>query len=384
MISEAFIIETLQKLVRINSVNPSLESGGGGEEEIGMFIVGLLHSMGIEAIVDELEPGRINVTATIEGIGSGPSLMLNAHMDTVGVAGMERPYSGDIMNGKLYGRGSYDMKGSIAAILAVAKAMKENGIVLKGDLLLSFVADEEYESKGAQSLVRTHAADAAIVTEPTNLHICLAHRGFGVFEILTKGRTAHGGNHHLGVDANMKMGLLLSKLHDFSTKLSSQKAHPLCGQASLHVPMVEGGRSLFIYSNECRIKVERRTIPGESESQVTSELQDLIDQLTFLDPGFSAVMEKVIWRSPYEISPSSVIVREIQKAGSSIKNFPQHLIGHTWWEDSAIFGEAGIETVIFGPKGGGIHEEVEWVEIDSVVDLAKILFITSQNYCGIS
>lgn len=384
MINEAFIIETMQKLVRINSVNPSLESGGGGEEEIGMYIVGLLHSMGIEAIVDELEPGRINVTATIEGIGSGPSLMLNAHMDTVGVAGMERPYSGDIINGKLYGRGSYDMKGSIAAILAVAKAVKENRIALKGDLLFSFVADEEYESKGAQALVKIHVSDAAIITEPTNLHICLAHRGFGVFDIKTKGKTAHGGNHHLGVDANMKMGLFLSRLHDFSIKLSNQKAHPLCGQASLHVPMVEGGRSLFIYSNECRIKVERRTIPGETESQVISELQDLIDQLTFLDSGFSAVMEKVIWRSPYEISPSSAIVREIKKAGSALKNFPKHFIGHTWWEDSAIFGEAGIETVIFGPRGGGIHEEVEWVELDSVVDLAKILFITSQNYCGIS
>lgn len=373
MIDKDFTIDTLKRLVQINSVNPSLEEGGAGEAEIGNFIYSLLQSLDIEARVEELAPGRVNVTGFLKGQGNGPSLMLNAHMDTVGVAGMEQPFTAEIKDGRLYGRGAYDMKGSIAAILGAAKAIKAREADLKGGLVLSFVADEEYDSMGARAVAGKYKTDAAIVTEPTGLHPCLAHRGFGVFRIKTGGRTAHGGNHHLGIDANMKMGLLLAELHAFSSELSAREPHPLCGQASLHVPLVEGGRSLFIYSEECRIMVERRTLPGESEESVAAELQQLLDMLRKKEPDFKATLEMVLWGSPYEVASSARIVKEVLQAGAAVKGFQPAFIGHTWWEDSAIFGEAGMETVILGPKGGGIHEEVEWVEVDSVVDLAEVL-----------
>ncbi len=382
MIDENFTLETLKRLVQINSVNPLLEIGGPGETEIGNYIFGLLQALDVEVVLDELAPGRVNVTGIIKGTGEGLSLMLNAHMDTVGVAGMENPFSAEIENGKLYGRGSYDLKGSIAAIIGVAKAIKDAEIKLKGDLILSFVADEEYESIGAQALVEKYKTDAVIVTEPTNLHICLAHRGFGVYSFVTKGRKAHGGDHESGIDANMKMGLLLSELHKFTKDLSIQEEHPLCGHASLHVPLIEGGQSLFIYSDECEIKVERRTLPGERKETVAMEFQQLLERLSNEDVDFQAEMEMMIWRSPYEIAPSARIVEELLKAGANVKNFEKDFIGHKWWEDSAIFGEEGMETVVFGPKGGGIHEDVEWVEIDSVIDLAEILFTVVVNYCG--
>ncbi len=373
MIDRNFTIDTLRQLVQINSVNPSLEAGGGGEAEIGNFIYRLLRSLDIEAAVEELAPGRVNVTGFLKGRGGGPSLMLNAHMDTVGVAGMEQPFSAEIKDGRLYGRGAYDMKGSIAAILGAARAIEEREAELQGDLVLSFVADEEYASIGARAVAKKYKTDAAIVTEPTGLHPCLAHRGFGVFRITTRGRTAHGGNHHLGIDANMHMGLLLAELHAFARELSARKTHPLCGQASLHVPLVEGGRSLFIYSGECRIMVERRTLPGESEEAVVAELQQMMDKLAEKEPDLKATIETVLWHNPYEVAPSARIVQEVLRAGAAVKDFQPTFIGHTWWEDSAIFGEAGMETVILGPKGGGIHEEVEWVELDSVVELAEIL-----------
>src|SRR6056297_4097893 len=179
MIDRAYTTQILQKLVQINSVNPGLDPEGPGEKEICDFIEQTLHDLEVQTERDEPAPGRVNVMGRIKGSGGGKSLMLNAHTDTVGVEGMDDPFSGKIEGDKLFGRGSYDMKGSIAAILGAAKALKDNGIKLKGDLILSFVADEEHESIGAQALVKNMTADAAIVTEPTDLHLCLAHRGFG-------------------------------------------------------------------------------------------------------------------------------------------------------------------------------------------------------------
>ena len=274
------------------------------------------------------------------------------------------------------------MKGSIAAILGVAKALKANDVKLKGDLILSFVADEEHESIGAQALVKNLTADAAIVTEPTDLNLCLAHRGFGIFKITTEGKTAHGGRHKHGIDANMHMGLMLAELHKLSQRLPEENTHPLCGQASLHVPLISGGRSLFVYSNSCTIHAERRTIPGETLEDVQTELQSVIDKLTSQNPRFRATLEPEIWRSPYEVDASSTIAATTKKAASNITGKSPEIIGHTWWEDSAIFGEAGIETVILGPAGGGIHEDVEWVELDSVHMLGEILYRTVTDFCG--
>lgn len=373
---------TLQKLIQINSVNPGLDPDGPGEEEIGTFIRDTLNNLSVPCEIEPLSPGRINVTARVTGTGDGPSLMLNAHTDTVGVTGMEDPFSGRIDGNRLYGRGSYDMKGSIAAILAAAKALKENDVQLKGDLILSFVADEEYESIGAQALVKNLTADAAIVTEPTDLNLCLAHRGFGVFKITTEGKTAHGGRHDHGIDANLMMGSVLAKLNTLAQRLPKENTHPLCGEASLHVPLISGGRSLFVYSNSCTIHVERRTIPGETKEKVTAELQSILDRLRKQYSGFQATLESTIWRSPYEVDVSSTIVTATKKATTDFVGEEPATIGHTWWEDSAIFGDAGIDTVILGPAGGGIHEDVEWVELDSVHRLAEILYRTAINFCG--
>jgi acetylornithine deacetylase len=381
-IDDLFIKNTLQKLVQINSVNPGLDPDGPGEEEIGVYICDTLNDLNVPCEIETLSPGRVNVTARIKGSGNGPSLMLNAHTDTVGVTGMSEPFSGRIEGNRLYGRGSYDMKGSIAAILAVAKALKEHEIQLKGDLIFTFVADEEYESIGAQALVKNLTADAAIVTEPTGLNLCLAHRGFGVFKLTTEGKTAHGGRHEQGIDANLMMGGVLSILSTLAQRLPKETSHPLCGQASLHVPLISGGRSLFVYSNSCTIHIERRTIPGETKEQVTEEFQSVIDRLSRENPDFRATLESEIWRSPYEVDAESSIVVATQKAANSILGKAPDLIGHTWWEDSAIFGDAGIETVILGPSGGGIHEDVEWVELDSVYRLAEILYRTIIDFCG--
>ncbi len=381
MIDETFTIAALTDLVKINSVNPGLDKTGRGEEEIGLYIDRLLKSFGIESELTLLAPKRVNVTGRIKGTGKGKSLLLNAHMDTVGVEGMSEPFSGSIKDGKLYGRGAYDMKGSIAAMLGMAKSIQDNNIELSGDVILTFVADEEYESIGTREMVKYHKADAAIVTEPTDLDICIGHRGFGIYEITSRGRIAHGGRHQEGIDANTKMGLLLVELDKLAQQLPDEKSHPLCGQASLHVPLIQGGQSLFIYSGECTIHVERRTLPGEIEMNVLEELQTIIDKLTEQDKNFHATIKPLLWRAPYEISKSTPIVITVHESAAGVLNYQPAYIGHSWWEDSAIIGKAGIDTVIIGPKGGGIHQETEWVAIDSVVQLSKILLEAAIKYC---
>ena len=381
MTDSTFITNTLIDLVAINSVNPQLEEGGKGEAAIGDYIYHKLQSFGFESSIEPIAPGRVNVIGRWKGQGNGKSLIINAHMDTVGVNGMSEPFSPKIVEGKLFGRGAYDMKGSIAAMLGMAKAIAKNQTDLSGDLILTFVADEEYESVGTQQLLRNVKADACIVTEPTDLQICLGHRGFGVYEITTEGKIAHGGQHHIGIDANLHMGLVLNELNTLS-KVLTRKKHPLCGEASLHVPLIKGGQSLFIYSGKCTVQVERRTIPGEEEKEVYHEIDKILNRLSSSDPNFKASMKQLIWRNPYEISNDADIVKSLrqQMKGSN----PTDFIGHTWWEDSALFAKAGVETVIIGPKGGGIHEPIEWVDLESVCALASILYDTTLDFCQLT
>jgi len=381
-IDQNFLVKTLADLVRIDSINPGLVPEGGGEKEIAGYIAEALQKCRLEPEMQELEPGRFNVVAVLKGGGDGPSLMLNGHMDTVGIEGMTQPYSAEICDGKLYGRGAQDMKGGLAAMLASVKALMDCDFQPKGDLIFAAVADEEFKSIGTEALVRSYKPDAAIVTEPTSLDVCLAHRGFAVFDIETIGRAAHGSRYQDGVDANLHMGRILAELDKHAQDLLNEEKHPLLGPPSLHVPLIKGGTELFIYSDQCKVSVERRTLPGEAYGKLQKEMEDIVSRLADEDDTFNARVESGIHRNPYEISSDAEIVRLVTKITTQIIGRAPSFIGHHWWEDSALIAEGGAETVIIGPKGAGLHSHEEWVDIQSVVDLASILTHTAIRYCG--
>jgi acetylornithine deacetylase len=381
-IDQDFITGTLQRLVQINSVNPGLVPGNPGEYKIGSYITEVLKTIGLEPQIHEIKPERVNVVATLKGSGGGRSLMLNGHMDTVGVQGMEAPFSGEIKNGRVYGRGAQDMKGGLTGILAAFKALLDGGVRLKGDLVFAAVADEEYSSIGTEALVQTNKTDAAIVAEPTGLDICLAHRGFCLFEFETIGRAAHGSSYQDGIDANIHMGRILKELDKLSQALLNFPGHPLLGPPSLHVPVIKGGSELFTYSDKCKISVERRTLPGEVRDDILKEMHTILSRLSANDRKFQASVEPVLYRNAYEISPDSEIVKLITKTTEQALGRPPGHVGHYWWEDSALLAEQGIETAIFGPKGEGIHSHEEWVDIQSVVDFAQILTHIAFQYCS--
>ncbi|MFK7803498.1 MAG: M20/M25/M40 family metallo-hydrolase, partial [Anaerolineae bacterium] len=332
--------------------------------------------------VTELAPTRVNVVGTLSGSGGGQSLMLNGHLDTVGIDGMAEPFSGDIRDGKLYGRGSYDMKGSVAAMLAVAKALVDAKAELKGDLILTFVADEEYASIGTADIAQRYSADAAIVTEPTHFEICIAHRGFIWYDIEVFGHAAHGSLFKEGIDANLRMGRLLAELDKLEQDLRARPPHPLAGPPSMHAAILSGGTEISTYAAHSLLQLERRVAPGETEAQATAELQEIVDRLAAADPTFRATITPTLVRLPYELGGDREIVALAEKIGERHLGKKPVQAAMAGWTDAQMLGAAGIDAILLGPIGDGAHAIEEWVDLDSVFTFAALLADISVEFCN--
>ncbi|MGH9663500.1 MAG: ArgE/DapE family deacylase [Bryobacteraceae bacterium] len=383
LIDRPWLERVLGDLVRINSVNPLLSPGAPGEREIAAYVAQSLSPLPlVDTRMFEPATGRITVLGTLRGSGGGPSLMFNAHSDTVAPGAMEQPFVATICDGKLFGRGAYDMKGSLAASLAALKALAEAPAPLAGDVFLAAVADEEYGSLGTSDLLRYVQPDAAIVTEPTSLQVCLAHKGYLWIEVETTGRAAHGSRFDRGTDANLRMGRFLTALEGLEKSLRVRPPHPLVGPPSLHAAMLSGGTGLSTYAASSKVQIERRTIPGETEAQVFHELQSLVNELQAADPTFRATVRPYFVREPFEVRRDARIVQTVAETLQRVTGTKAIFIGDTPWMDAALLAASGVETVVVGPTGGGAHADEEWVDLDSVAQLAQILAETAVAYCG--
>jgi len=381
-IDREYLVGTLADLIRINSINPSLVPGAPGEEAIATYVAHALRRLGLDVTTLESHPGRPSVVGRLRGTGGGRSLMLNAHLDTVGIEGMPDPLTPIVRDGAMRGRGAYDMKGSLAACLASVKALVDGKVSLTGDLVVAAVADEEYASLGTAEVVRHAPVNAAIVTEPTELDLCIAHKGFVWLEVETLGRAAHGSRFFEGIDANMRMGRFLARLDHFEQELCVRPPHLLVGPPSLHAPMLRGGTELSTYAARCILGIERRTIPGETEAGVLAEIAALVEQAGAADPSFQGDVRSLLARNAFEVSPEAAIVQIVGEATARHRGQAPSLIGKPFWMDSAILADAGVETVIIGPVGGGAHTAEEWVDLASLADLAAILTKAAADYCA--
>ncbi len=380
-IDQDYLYQTLMNLVRLNSINPSLVPNGAGEANIAAYVAATLSQLGLSVDVHEVAARRPNVVGTLKGQGGGKSLLLNAHMDTVGVEHMVAPFSAEIVDGKLYGRGAYDMKGGLAAMIAAAKAIVDSGATLSGDLMLAAVADEEYASLGTMEVVKRYQPDAAIVTEPTEMQIALAHKGFIWYDVEVIGKAAHGSRPQLGLDANMKMGKFLGELDQLECELRGRAGHPLIGPPTLHASMIKGGTSMSVIADRCVLSIERRTLPGETEEQATAELQALIDRVAEADRDFHATLKRTMLRDPFSVDEDASIVRALDRAFmQSVGKLPEHA-GVSFWTDAALHAAAGTDTIVFGPHGEGAHAIEEWVDLQTVEDAALIYAQTALAYC---
>jgi acetylornithine deacetylase len=354
---------------------------GPGEEIIGSVLADLMEDLGLNVTTIDLAPGRVNVVGILPGTGTGRSLILNGHMDTVGVDEMKDPFSGKVEDGRIYGRGSQDMKGSLAAMLGSIKALVDGGVTLAGDLIITAVADEENQSLGTIELVKSLKADAAIVTEPTDLQIVSSHRGWIWYEVEVEGKAAHGSRFQDGRDAILLMGRFLVELEKLSTELVQRPGHPLTGPPSIHTSLIKGGSDMCTYPPRCTVSIERRTVSGETEPQVAQEIQGIISAIKEADSDFNAKIKLIAERSPLDTDPESGVMRALKEAYQKQQGKPAVITGAAYWTDAALLAEAGMESVLIGPTGKGLHSEEEWVELDSVYALAQILAETAILYC---
>ena len=358
------VISLLSDLVAIDSVNPSLVAGAAGEAQIADAVETHMRAIGLDVHRQDVAPGRPNVIGVLEGSERGRSLMFCGHIDTVGVAGMQSPFTPMIREGRLYGRGAQDMKAGVAAMIDAARVAQADGF-RRGRLVIAAVVDEEYASIGADALVREWKADAAVVTEPTDLQIGVGHKGFAWATIETRGRAAHGSRPTEGRDAILRMGRVLARLEQLDRELQSRKPHPLVGTGSLHTSIIEGGRELSSYPDLCRLQLERRTVPGESAHTFAREMSDLVNTLRDADPELDASVELMFSRPPYELPSSHDLPRALEAAAATAGARSSN-VGMSFWTDAAILGEAGIPSVLFGPGGAGLHSREEYVVVNEV------------------
>jgi acetylornithine deacetylase len=374
-VSRSEVLEILQELIRTPSVNPSIAPDEGcGEEAIAKVARQCLEARGVKSWLEEAAPRRPNVVAEV-GAGKAGTVVFCAHLDTVGTAGMTiPPFEPTLKEDRVYGRGSYDMKGSAAAIMAAAVALAREDF--PGKVLVALVADEEYASIGAQDFVKRHKADACVLTEPSEGRLILAHKGFVWAEIITKGRAAHGSRWDLGVSAIAKMAKIISALEQFDQQHLRGRTHPLVGSASQHCSLVRGGSGLSTYAEECTLHVERRTLPGELPENVIEELETVIRTT-----GEEAQVRRLLDRPPLSCDPNAKIANSVRESAKSVTRRTPEIGGVGYWMDAALFAAAGIPTVNYGPGGAGAHEAIEWVDLNSVLTTAEVLVDTAWAFC---
>ncbi len=356
-----------RELVRIDSRNPGLVPDAPGEGAVARALADVLESWGFRVELQEVMPGRPNVVARAAGeVGGGRSLMLTGHLDVVGTTGMEHePFAALERDGRIYGRGATDMKGGIAAMCAAACRARGSG-----EVVIAAVVDEENESVGTRALVeRGVRADAAIVTEPTRLAIMPAHRGFAWLEVTAHGRAAHGSRYELGVDAIRHAGLLLAELDRLEREVLVRRTHPLLGRASLHASHIEGGIGMSTYPDRCVLKLERRTVPGESAEDVMREVREACARV----PGMRADVRLLFAQGPSDVSSEAPIVRalaaSLEECGEEAR-----VEGMSAWTDAAILNDAGIPAICFGPGDISLaHAAEEWVEVEEIERATAVL-----------
>jgi acetylornithine deacetylase len=362
-------------LVRIDSRNPTLSPDAPGERKIAQALSDILGKWGFSVSLQEPVPGRTNLIAAI-GPDDAPAMMFAGHLDTVGVEGMtHEPFSGDTSAGRLYGRGSCDMKAGVAAMcVAALRACRKAGASAKRKIVIAAVSDEEYESIGMRALLDTGIrAECAVLTEPTRLAICPAHRGFVWIEIAFTGRAAHGSRYDVGVDAIRHAGLVLSELDLLESGPLHERSHPLLGRPSVHASTIVGGIGMSTYPDKCILRIERRTIPGESELDALDEVNAVCESARAKRPELDASVRLIAAQEPSDVSADAMVVRML---GKSLKEegMTASIEGLSAWTDAALLNAAGIPAVCFGPGDIALaHAAEEFVPVDEIEKAAAVL-----------
>jgi acetylornithine deacetylase len=369
------------ELVRIPSVNPALDPDGAGEADLARYVASWAEGHGLD--VAWLGPSdRPSLLIRLRGRGGGRTLLLNAHLDTVGVHGMDAPFEPRLRAGRMVARGAMDMKASLAACLLTLRDLKRDG-ERRGDVLLAAVADEEHDSIGTRAaLAALPELDLAVVTEPTDLTLHVAHRGFAVVEVEIEGRASHTSRPEHGVNALTRLGRLLTGIEAADRELRAAPPHPLLGHGGWQAVLASGGHELFTTPAAALAALERRTLPGQPAAGAQAEVEALLAALAADDPALRATTRTVVAREVFEAAPDDPAVAAVAAAAEAVTGQPPERRGAPYWTDAALIAEAGVPTVLYGPVGGGIHQPDEWVDLASVDVLRAVLGRLARDVCA--
>lgn len=369
-------------LVQVDSRNPQLVPGAPGEAAVARLLAEVLGGWGFDVEVVEAAPGRPNVIGRVGRAGDAPPLLFDGHVDVVGTEGMTHaPFAAELRDGSIHGRGAADMKGGVAAMCAAAARAAERGVA--GEIVVAAVVDEEYRSAGTRALVeRGVRAGAAVVTEPTGLAIMPAHKGFAWVEITVHGRAAHGSRWDLGVDAIRNAGLILVALDALDDLELPLREHALLGRGSLHASTIEGGTGWSTYPDRCVVRIERRTIPGETPAQAVREVEAAVARVSATRPAMRADVQLVFAQPPSDVPVEAPVVRALARALEACGE-PVRIAGMSAWTDAALLNEAGIPAVCFGPGDMGLaHAAAEWIPVDEIERATEVLARLALDWHG--
>jgi acetylornithine deacetylase len=365
------IVSLLSKLIRINSVNASL-ANGPGEQELAVFIENHLRELRLDPVVHFAVAGRPNVVVVVPGEKRERSLLINGHLDTVGVEGMQEPFVLKREGDRLYGRGAYDMKGGLCVMLMLARYFSRRPPPL--DVVLAFVADEEDKSIGMEVLLQkwmpafSSRPLGAIFLEPTEMEIGVAHKGFVWYELEIIGRAAHGSRPEEGVDAILPLRLALQELAAIQNELSRGRHDPLLGPATLHAGVVTGGTAVSVIPAHARLEWERRTLPDESAEKMNMEFERILNAVRNTTGEHRVSGRTMFARPGHQVAKDAQIVKCLREASPGSR-----LTGLPFWTDAALSSQAGIPSVLFGPAGHGAHAADEWVSLASLQKVYEAL-----------
>jgi succinyl-diaminopimelate desuccinylase len=358
-------VRLLTECVQLLTVNPP-----GNEKLAADWLAAHLERRGFSPRVDDLGGNRANITTVLQGTGEKPALVFNGHLDVVPVGDTPwtyDPFGGVQADGRLYGRGTSDMKSGLMAMLMAVDALQQAGVRLKGDLILSGVADEETGALGAKSWVQAgglQGVGAIVIGEPTNLEVYIAEKGACWLELTTYGKTAHGSMPDLGINAVMHMTTALHAL----TRLSLPfQPHPLFDKPTMNVGTIAGGNKTNVVPDRCTATIDLRTLPGMRHEDILQEIGRTLDGLREAVPQFTYELRVIAERAPVASDPQAPIVETalamLQTRGR--RETPKATPGFA--TDASVFQPAsGAPFLIFGPGIPQLaHQPNEYVEIDT-------------------
>ncbi len=386
-VKRAEVEKLVKDLVRIPS-HPDVPTQ---EKEVATFLKEYLEDEGVECKLRLVEKDRPNVIAVVKGSGNGKSLMLNGHTDTVPAFDMDiPPFTPKVDKGRLYGRGSLDMKGGLGAMAIALVAVERSKARLSGDLYLTAVVGEERRSEGTEDVIlKGPKADMAIVGEPTDLEIQPSHRGLEWLDVHFYGKAAHGGQADKGVNAISMAARFITKVEqDLQPKLRARKArHTL--PPTLNLGVIQGGQQPSSVADHCMVKIDRRWVPEETLQQVFEEIYDIFDQLKKEDPRFKAELKrdpanmKTMTHVPNVVKVDHPVVQALQQSVRKSTGKPAKMTSFWGWTDAALMTHFGkMPTVVFGPGGAGAHARVEYVLVEDLFRCAQIYSDVAVHICA--